>query len=927
MTIVALLMSAPEVIAARKAKASFKAVQTGVIRGGDKAGKLSVDITGADDVYLVVTYGGDSHSHDQAAWAEPRLTKADGSVVDMTTLKPVSSKCGWGKLFVNTNHQGGAINISGRTFERGFFAHGPSILHFKLAGAYTRFEAKVGIDGAAGKNGSSEFIVTSVAPQFPKQSAYSKATSKAPKTPAIKVVPFDEIPFEFNAAVARQLVDKGVEELIFIRRFTLTANHVYTEYVNSRWTPGGGLCALNLKTGAVREILPQLSSGVVNRFDISYDATKILFDFKASQSEGYRIYEVGIDGTGLRQVTFPPEEEKALQERYGSAGYHHGTDDLHPCYLPDGGIVFVSTRCHYSILCHGGDIYTTKVIYRMDADGKNMRALSNSAVSEASPAVLPDGRILYHRWEYIDKAAGNVKALWAMRPDGTASAEIFGNTLTNPETLIYARPVPGAEDKICVLGTTHCCPNNAMGTVIVLDIDKYLRSRDVMDYITEDIDARTHNGFSFLVDGKWITEKTGQPGRLFKDPYPMSETLFIATYKPKGHQWNDPYAYRLCLLDGAGQERDLLRDPTMSCWHPYPVMTREKPPVPTTPIDEDLAARNLAACVVTDIYQGMDGVERGAVKHLRIMEQVSRPWTAHNTWKGDKLGMAHTATGVGLLGLKAQYGVVPVEEDGSAYFYAPAEKNIYFQALDENYAAIQTERTYVNYMPGETRSCIGCHETPDQMPTMKLPGNPLALRRAPSMPGPQPGETKGRKVLDYANYVQPVWDKHCVACHNAKDLKGGLNLGGELTNIFCVSYDALRGTKQKSEPIHLKYVGRQGLEDVGAGPVEYLPPYAMGAYTSVLAAMLSDGAITLADPVADARARELAKKHKKVKLSKADYAQIVNWIDAGCQYYGSYWGQKNAQYVDSPYFRPTVSFDEATGREWPEALLGLYNPE
>ena len=117
---------------------------------------------------------------------------------------------------------------------------------------------------------------------------------------------------------------------------------------------------------------------------------------------------------------------------------------MHPCYLPDGGIVFVTTRCQYGILCNAGDVYTTKVLYRMDGDGGNMRPLSNSPVSEASPAMLPDGRILYHRWEYVDKAAGNLKCLWAMNPDGTGSAEVYGNTITFPETMIYARPIPGA---------------------------------------------------------------------------------------------------------------------------------------------------------------------------------------------------------------------------------------------------------------------------------------------------------------------------------------------------------------------------------------------------------------------------------------------------------------------------------------------------
>ena len=112
------------------------------------------------------------------------------------------------------------------------------------------------------------------------------------------------------------------------------------------------------------------------------------------------------------------------------------------------------------------------------------------------------------------------------------------------------------------------------------------------------------------------------------------------------------------------------------------------------------------------------------------------------------------------------HGVVPVEEDGSAHFVVPAGANIFLQALDENYFAVQTERTYVNYMPGEQRSCVGCHETPADASSAISAGHPLkALARPPSVPGPQPGESRGARPLDYATDVQPVWDRHCVSCH------------------------------------------------------------------------------------------------------------------------------------------------------------------
>ncbi|TKG91580.1 hypothetical protein EYV94_21380 [Puteibacter caeruleilacunae] len=728
----------------------------------------------------------------------------------------------------------------------------------------------------------------------------------------------------FNKKAAKRLLSQGIKEVVFIKRLTLDGNHFYTEYVNSTWLPGGNICVLNLETGQVRDLVPQLNEGVFNRFDISYDAGKVIFDYKKGKDDGYRIYEVNIDGTGLRQLTFPQKDEKELVDSYGCNFYHHGTDDMHPCYLPDGGIAFVSTRCQYGILCNAGDIFTTKVMYRMDADGKNMQALSNNSVSEAAPSIMPDGRILYHRWEYVDKAAGNAKCLWAMRADGSASVEVYGNTLTQPETLIYARTIPGAPSKILSLATTHCCPNNGMGTVVIIDTEKNLRTKEPLSYVTKDVDARTHNGFHFKVNGKWIFEKTGESGRLFKDPYPISEQLFLVSHKPKGYKWNDPKAYDLYVLNEKGEEEVLYMDENTSCWHAFPLVSREVPPILTSPVNPKLAEKNVAECIVTNVYVGMPEVERGTVKYLRIMEQVPRPWTTRNRWKGDRSGMAHSAIGISRLGLKVQHGVVPVEKDGSAYFEVPANKNIFFQALDENFMAVQTERTFVNYMPGETRSCIGCHETRDRAPDLKQNRVALAIRRKASKPMPQPGDVSAKKVINYTTQVQPVFDKHCVSCHGNKDPKGSLNLTGTLTKTYSVSYENLMKYK---EAMGVPYVGEfsSANEDRGSADISYKNAYHSGAYTSPLITVISNGCIPLRHPMAEAVTERLVKAHKDVKLTQAEFVNVVNWLDSFGQFYPSYWGLKNKEYKSHKYFRPDVTFEDAVSREIPENYVELYN--
>jgi hypothetical protein len=730
--------------------------------------------------------------------------------------------------------------------------------------------------------------------------------------------PQKEMPIQkvsVNLEVVEKLGQSGVDRIAFVKRYTYDANHYYTEYINSTWRPGGNLCILDLKTGSAEEIVPQLKGGVFERFDVSFDAKRMVFAWKAGPTIGYRIYEVNADGTGLRQLTFPPSDEAELIKKY-SNGYHHGTDDMQPCYLPDGGIVFISTRCQYGILCDPPDIFTVTVLYRMDADGKNMRKLSNSSASEASPAILPDGRIMYTRWEYVDKGAVSVKCLWAMKPDGTASSEIYGNDIALPPTFIYGRAIPGAPNKYVVLGTPHSSPNT-IGTVIRLDMAKNIRTREPMTYMTPDVDVTEERGYSFkTATGDWIFDLEGK-GRLFKDPYPLSEKLFMVAHKPAGAQWSDPKGYGLYLLNEKGEVENIYTDPEISCWLPYPLKPRPTPPTLASTRDGKLAQAKRAVCVVTDVYHGLEDVPCGTIKYIRILEQIPRPWAARRHWDGDMFDQQHACISTWThLGLKVQHGVVPVEDDGSAYFVVPAEANVFFQVLDENYMAVQTERTFVNYMPGEVRSCVGCHETPANV--SRADNSALvkkALKRQPSIPGPQPGEASGRRALDYAHDVQPVFDKYCQKCHSGTEPKGSLNLSGELTEVFNTSYDNLLPSTFERRDSLLGLIVAENVPKTGN--VAYLPAKSLGSHTSVLVAMLSKGKVNLADPKKAERAAKLAEVHKDINLAPEELLKVTNWIDTNCQYYGTYWGRKNLKYKDHPQFRPYPTFEMATSMTSP----------
>jgi len=779
--------------------------------------------------------------------------------------------------------------------------------------------------------GSDEFTLTFSKSRF----VTNRLSLTNSKTQELSVV-LDSIQFRtgMNEAQTREMLANltGTDSIIFIKRFTLNNNHYYTEHINANWYPGGNICVLNLRTGAVRNILKdtKFSNGVIKRFDLSYDAKKVVFDFRSSLETGYRLYEADIETGQVRQITFPQANEDSLVNIYkcsntqcGSNGlscnvpYHHGTDDMEPCYLPDGGIAFVSTRCQIGIPCDGPDCFTTTNIYRVQLDGSGMRPLSRSMASEFHPSMMPDGRIVYARWEYVDKASAAAKCIWSMYPNGTGSAEIYKNDINVPPSFVQPRYIPGSNNKFVVLATAHCCYQGQYGTVIRLNMNKYIRSREPMEYITKEVDATDHTVLAWPLNwGK---------GNTYRDPYPLAEDLYLVSHKPGSvsMNWWEKNGYGLYVLTDDNKTYQFYRDPAISCWQAMPFKSRPREPVVNMPLDPTLAAQNQAVCTVNDIYFNMENVPRGSIKYIRVLEQVPRPWAAHRWWSGDGFGLSHAAVERNThLGLKVQWGIVPVESDGSANFVVPANRAIFFHALDSNFQVVQHERTYVNYMPGERRGCTGCHETPDQA-TPIPPTVPLALRRDPSVPGPQPGDASGKILLDYETRVQPVWDKHCISCHGEINPKGNLKLIGTQSGLFSVSYDQLMDRRNWLLGFYIDEEPRNPVETT-----KYLPAYTMFS-NSILLKMLGVP-VTLGDingapaylskwrSQYGTKADQLTANHRtRFNLTREEIIKVSNWVQSNLQYRGTYWGRYNSSHKGRADYRPNVTFEQAIGTQKP----------
>jgi hypothetical protein len=199
--------------------------------------------------------------------------------------------------------------------------------------------------------------------------------------------------------------------------------------------------------------------------------------------------------------------------------------------------------------------------------------------------------------------------------------------------------------------------------------------------------------------------------------------------------------------------------------------------------------------------------------------------------------------------------LVPVEEDGSAHFYAPAGKTLYLQALDEDLNEIQRMRSVVQLQPGEKRSCIGCHEDRRMAPPAQAG---IALRRAPRTPEAPPW---GTAPFSYEKAVQPVLDRKCVECHHAGD-KGKINLAG---TIDIDRVPASYRTLIQQGWVHVLDCG------YNSGGNEKREPLTFGTVKSKLWPVLNK-----------------PEGHYGVRLTRDEMHAIKCWTDMNCPLWGDY---------------------------------------
>ncbi len=685
-----------------------------------------------------------------------------------------------------------------------------------------------------------------------------------------------------HAAIVRDNPFLDFEEALVVvsDKFPVKANWLGTQVL----APKGyrnRIARLDIRTGAIRDVFEPADGAYLGELDLHYDAGKLLFT-STDANNRFQVMEVGLDGTGLRQVS---SIEGNLIHNYGGI------------YLPNGRIVFSSTAPLIGVPCIGGGQLVPN-LYLMDADGGNVRQLTFDQDASWYPTVLPDGKVMYLRWEYTDIMHYYSRIMMTMNPDGTNQRSIYGSQSLWPNAMFNARPLPAAPGQFVAIvsghhgvaasgkltlfdtnqghahadgavqhipghgrGVTHVIPEQLYPEVDPKLLEQFPDLRDVVDQLVgrhlgdmDRSDKNYHNrlrrfydrcypalrsrypemalDLDYLVNGVWPQ---------FHQPHPVSDDYFLVLGKMEG---NSPWRLHLVdRFDNLVPLRYELEEGFRFVLEPHPLRRRPRPPVIPDRVDLE---KNETILFIQNIYAGpgLQDVPPGTVDSIRVF---TYDYAYFRTGNHHHLGVESSWD------VKRVLGTVKVESDGSAMFRAPANTTLSLQPLDARGRAVQLFRSWLVGMPGENLGCIGCHEPPGEAPL----GRPtIAAGKPPQRILPRRERVEG---FSFNAEIQPILDAYCIGCHDGgseavPDFKSTELRAGNPGRNFSNAYYAFH-----------RYFRRPGPESTGL----MLRPYEFHASTSEGVQLLEKG-------------------HYGVNLDEDSWRRLFTWIDLNVPFHGSW---------------------------------------
>ncbi len=646
----------------------------------------------------------------------------------------------------------------------------------------------------------------------------------------------------------------------------------------------------------------KLPPGHVRGIELWWDADKLVFgyakqpeyydefilesdqgfdDKKHGLSEPVHIYEIDIDGKGLKQITD-----------------HEYNSDVEPTYLPTGDVVFCSDRSNFGSQCSGHFFQNKKIVnlYRVSRDGGNPRPLSNNKDFDRYPHVLDSGELIFTRWEYQERHLYQTHNLWTSHPDGTMSDAIYKQHINSgPMALRDARQIPGSHKMAAIACGHH---EWAQGALTIIDHHRGVNNFRGMRIVTPEISPREGGiGRGKAVDEGGVMDNGG----LYQQPYPLSEQSFLVSYSyhlPRSDSNANNFA--LYYIDVWGNRELIHREPVLSAVYPIPVAKRKQPPIIPDIVHPE---KQEAECYVANVYSGVPEIEYGTIKHIRISQPTHWPTFQTGDRVTDFNHLHYTPSGswARTLGVwtwtpARVIGTVPVRSDGSAYFKVPVAAPVYFQALDENSMEVRRMRTFVTLQPGELRGCTGCHETRDETP-MTSYRLPTAAPEKPSVPIPP--SWGNEELPDYERHIQPILDKYCVSCHGETDPAAGLEFSGRKFDGYCQSYRTMFGLSA-DEPTPIDETWSFNLfypeapkPDRDRDSLKQMEKNEFPGQLISISNRFSDASITQPMEFGSHKSEFilalLEEDHqKRVNMSQEDWIDLVTWVDLNAPYWGSF---------------------------------------
>lgn len=622
-------------------------------------------------------------------------------------------------------------------------------------------------------------------------------------------------------------------------------------------------------------------TGLLSDVELHWNADKIAFSM-VNPDGRLHLYEINADGTDLQQLSPDCEADDV--------------DYLEPLYLPNGNMMFLSSAAFQGVPCNAG--IKVAMSYVLDRASGNIRQLTFEQDHNYTPSIMNDGRVLYLRWEYTDIPHVWGRYLFTMNPDGTGQRALYGSGEYWPNSIFFARSIPGDPRKVVGIVTGH--HEGRDGQMVVIDP---AAGRKGTEGVVQQVPPADKPLEPLILDK--LTEDLF-PRMLF--PWPLSDNYFIVSSKPEpGSLWG------IYLADVFGNMTLIKELDGYGLFEPIPLQKREIPPVLVDRVDP---ARKDALVTIEDIYfgPGLAGVPRGSVKELRV-------FTYHFAYQ-DTAGIRDRIGADGPWEPKRVLGTVPVEEDGSAFFRVPANTPISIQPVDHDGQALQLMRSWMTAMPGEVMSCIGCHE--DQNTTPPPARRSLAMRRAPSDIEPWKGPERG---FSFRRDLQPVLDRYCIGCHDGAKGEGSSPPDLRDNQGFVYAYNgqskpALVKVDPQKEDLFRKYSGvfqpsyieLRKLVRVGGleSDIRLLDPTEFAANTSELIQLLKKG-------------------HHGVELDQDAWDRLYTWIDLNAPCHGT-WSEAIGARKIKHYPERRIEFAkmygdiDTAGEVVPEYALPEQNP-